>query len=207
VPYVILEMNPDIVKEEREKGQPIFQGDASQEAVLRHLNISEAKVLVIAISDRLASRRITELARRLSHNIYIIVRTRYIKELEVLFSLGADEVIPEEFETSIEIFARVLRKYLIPREEIEQFIAEIRSESYEMLRSLDKKDQHLRHLQMHLPEIDIYPLRIGPDSPVAGKTFGDIALRKSYGVSALAIRRNSETILNPHGETAIEGGT
>jgi len=204
IPYLIIEMNPDAVREEREKGEPIFQGDASQEAVLKHAGIKEARIIVIAISDRLAARRITELARRLNKNIYIIVRTRYVKELEFLYELGANEVIPEEFETSIEIFTRVLKKYLIPKEEIEQFINEIRAESYEMLRSIDKKDHHFYHLQMHLPDIEIYSLRIRQESVAAGQTFADIELRKKYGVSALAIRRNSETLLNPHGDTKIE---
>ncbi len=46
--------------------------------------------------------------------------------MKPLYELGANEVIPEEFETSVEIFTRVLAKYLIPKAEIEGLVAEIR---------------------------------------------------------------------------------
>jgi len=204
VNYIIIEMNPDLVQSESSKGESIIQGDASQEAVLKHVNIQKAKVIVVAISDRAASRKITELARRLNSQVYIIVRTRYIRELDFLYELGADEVIPEEFETSIEIFARVLNKYLIPKDEIEELIDEIRSENYEMLRSINKRqNQHMLSLKMHVPEIELHTIRIRDDSPAVGKTLADIELRRKYGVSALAIRRNSDTIVNPHGDTGM----
>jgi CPA2 family monovalent cation:H+ antiporter-2 len=59
--------------------------------------------------------------------------------MEENYRLGADEVIPEEFETSIEIFTRVLTKYLVPQQEIEAFIRLIRSDNYEMLRPVIKR--------------------------------------------------------------------
>ena len=98
-----------------------------------------AKVMVIAISDRAATRRITDLARRLNSDIYIIARTRYIQEMGILHDLGANEVIPEEHETSVEIFARVLSKYNVPRERIESFVDHIRLDGYEMFRSISKQ--------------------------------------------------------------------
>jgi CPA2 family monovalent cation:H+ antiporter-2 len=71
----------------------------------------------------------------LNPNLHIIVRTRYVSEITELFELGANEVIPEEFETSIEIFSRVLHRYGTPRNVIEQQIGRIREQGYEMLRS------------------------------------------------------------------------
>lgn len=88
---------------EKKHGVPIMYGDASKEAVLEHVNIKAARSLVVAISDASATRRIVELARRLNPSVYIIARTRYMSEVTPLYSLGANDVIPEEFETSIEI--------------------------------------------------------------------------------------------------------
>ena len=111
-----MDIDPEIAKIEAKNGEPISYGDATQENVLQDNGIDNAKVMVIAISDRAATRRITDLARRLNPDIYIIARTRYIQEMEVLQSLGANEVIPEEYETSVEIFSRVLEKYDVPRD-------------------------------------------------------------------------------------------
>ena len=130
ISYRIIDIDPEIVTIEARKGEPISYGDATQEAVLKRVEISNAKVIVIAISDRAATRRITDLARRLNPDTYIIARTRYIQEMEILHDLGANEVIPEEYETSVEIFSRVLEKYHVPRERIESFIENIRSDGY-----------------------------------------------------------------------------
>ena len=139
IPYVIIDVDPEIVKFEANEGEPISYGDATQETVLQRAGINTAKVMVIAISDRAATRRITDLARRLNSDIYIIARTRYIQEMGILHDLGANEVIPEEHETSVEIFARVLSKYNVPRERIESFVDHIRLDGYEMFRSVSKQ--------------------------------------------------------------------
>jgi len=134
IPYLIVGMNAQRVREKRAKGEPIFYGDASQETVLLHANIRTADTLVVAINDPAAVRRITVLARRLNPKIYIIVRTRYVIEMDVLYQLGADEVIPEEYETSVEIFTRVLAQHHIPGDVIDQYVDEIRSSGYRMFR-------------------------------------------------------------------------
>jgi CPA2 family monovalent cation:H+ antiporter-2 len=203
IPYVIIEMNPETVSDEKAKGEPIYYGDAVQEAVLEHAGIKDARVVVIAISDPAATRRIAAIARRLNPKVYIIARTRFVQEVEPLYELGANEVIPEEFETSIEIFTRVLTKYLIPRDEIEKFIAEIRSDGYEMLRSLSKPSVSLSDLQLHLADVEICTLQVDEKSPIVGKSLAQIELRNKYGVTLLAIRRDSQILLNPGGDTHL----
>src|SRR5213596_3175817 len=94
-------------------------------------------MMVIAISDPAATRRMVRVARDVNPKLYIIARTRYVVEIPELTRLGADVVIPEEFETSIEIFARVLAQYNVPREEIERLVDQIRSSHYEALRGGD----------------------------------------------------------------------
>ncbi len=61
-----------------------------------------------------------------------VTYTRYLREMTALHELGTDQVIPEEFETSVEIFTRILAKYLVPRDEIERLVAEVRSEEREV---------------------------------------------------------------------------
>ena len=200
IPYAIIEMNPEAVRRERAGGEPIYYGDATQEAVLQHARIKEARAVVIVINDPAATRRITQLARRINPKIHIIVRTRFLREMGPLYELGANEVIPEEFETSVEIFARVLGKYLQPKEEIEKFIAEVRSENYGMLRTLSKEATSCLDVTQCLPDFEIVSFRVGKKSTVAGKTLAQIAMRKKYGVTLLAVRRNAELIYNPDPE-------
>ncbi|MEA2101958.1 MAG: cation:proton antiporter [Thermodesulfobacteriota bacterium] len=206
IPYIILEMNPDTVQAERLKGEPIYYGDATQEAILKHADIASARVAVIAIPDAAATRGITASVRRLSSKVHIITRTRLVKEVLPLYQLGADEVIPEEFETSIEIFSRALSKYLIPHNDIEHMISGLRADGYKMLRSFSGQTTTVFNLEHELPDFKITSLRIYPDSPMAGLTLNECELRKKHHVSIMAIRRGKKTIVNPGGEDRLNSG-
>ena len=203
IPYIIIEMNPETVRSERSNGEPIFYGDATQEAVLDHAGIRNARVTVLAISDHAATRRIIAIERKLNPAIHIIARTVYMGEVKPLYELGADEVIPEEFETSVEIFTRVLVKYLIPRDEIEKFVTQVRSGGYEMFRTKTDSSASLNDLKVHLPNVEISALKVGGKSPVIHKSLAEIELRRKYGITLLAIRRNSEILSNPDANTHL----
>jgi monovalent cation:H+ antiporter-2, CPA2 family len=206
IPYLVLEMNPETVRVERRKGTPIAYGDAAHEAVLRHAHIEAARVVVVAISDAAATRRVVELARRLNPGVYLIARTRYSHEVGPLSGLGANEAIPEEFETSIEIFARVLRRYLVPREDIERQIAAIREDGYEMLRQLRPPPISFPEIQQHLADLEVETFRIAAEAPASGKTLAELRLREQIGITVLAIQRDGETLTNPWGGTSLQAG-
>jgi len=198
IPYVIIEMNPETVRREQAAGEPICYGDSTQETVLRHANIKEARIVVVAINDPTATRRITEVTRRLSSKVHLIVRTHYLQEMKHLYELGSDEVIPEDFETSVEIFTRVLTKYLVPRDEIERFVAVVRADGYDMFRSLHQVPTSFSDLKLHLPDMEITTLRVAEKSLLVGQSLVQLELRRDYGVTVLAIQRDSKLLSNPH---------
>ena len=204
IPYAVIEMNPDVVIEERAKGEPIFYGDATQEAVLQHVNICRARSLAVVINDAAATRRITELSRRLNPKAYIIVRTRFIQEIRPLRELGANEVIPEEFETSVEIFSRLMATYMLPKDEIERFTEEIRAGGYEMLRSLSREATACPDIETCLPDVEIRSFRVQARSEAAGKTLAETQMRKKYGVTLLAVRKGAEITTIPDPDIRLE---
>ncbi len=204
IPYVIIEMDTEIARTARANGEPIFYGDAVHDAVLHHVNIKSARVVVVAISDDAASRRIVTAAHALNPAAHIVVRTRHVAEVEPLYRAGANEVIPEEFETSIEIFTRVLMEYLVPHEEIEQFIAEVRADGYKMFRGLPKGAPVAGDGHVHHPDLEISVLRVDEKSPFVGKSLAEIALRETYEVTVVAVLRNSQVSPNPRGDMRFE---
>ena len=134
VPFVVVEMDGETVRQEQTKGAPISFGDVTHPQALRRLGIQQARTLVLAISDPIATRRAVKVARQLNPDIHIIARTRYLREIEDLRAMGADQVVPEEFETSIEIFSLVLQHYRIPLRVIAEKAERIRKEGYALLR-------------------------------------------------------------------------
>ena len=202
IPYLVVEMNPQTVKTEREKGVPILFGDAAHPHILEHANFAKAKVIVVAISDPQSTRQIITNIRQYNQRVHLIVRTRFVKEIEENIRLGADDVIPEEFETSIEIFTRVLHKFMVPIQEIERFTEAIRGDNYKMLRP-DNSKQHLPEL--HIPEFNIASILAERAKPLfGGQGLAKSGLRDKFGVQLLAIKRGDEYIYNLHGETVIE---
>lgn len=134
IPYIIIEMNPDTVRAEKAKGEPIFYGDAQSEEVLQHAKINKASIAVVAIFDSSAIRNIARTIKHLNEKIYLIVRTRFVSDVNELYKIGSDEVIPEEYETAIVIFKKVLDKLGIDDDNIQDFVTEIRNNCYQVFR-------------------------------------------------------------------------
>jgi monovalent cation:H+ antiporter-2, CPA2 family len=82
IPYIIIELNPETVKREAEKGEPIIFGDAIQANILEHAHLGSARAVVIAISDLKAAEKVLTAIRRINKSIYVIVRTHSVKEME-----------------------------------------------------------------------------------------------------------------------------
>ncbi|MDR2820865.1 MAG: cation:proton antiporter [Desulfovibrio sp.] len=205
IPYTILEMNPETVARYKNK-EPIAHGDASQHVVLEHLGVEKARVLAIIISDPAAVRAITVEARHMNPNVFIIARTRFLTEVAPLQQLGANEVIAEEFETSIEVFSRVLAQYLVPIQEIDAFAARIRQENYRMLRRMNATVDTLDAMASRLPDMGVQAMRLADTSPLCGLTLVKSALRKKHGVTVVAIHREGEIHASPDPDTTFAPG-
>jgi len=195
IPYVILELNAETVAQERSRGEHIHYGDAVHMHALHLVHAAHARVIVVAISDPNATKTIVSNIRQLNASVDIIVRTRFMSEIDELLMIGADEVIPEEFETSIEIFSRVLHKYLIPLDDIESLTESIRYDNYQFLAP------HHMKFKSRDPEsgslLNIECLRVVADhGPIINHTIADSRIRNKYQVNILAISRNDEIISN-----------
>lgn len=132
--HVVLEEDADRVRAARVADSRAILADAGDPHALRLAGIDKAVAVIVAISDPDGTRRIVRFCRTLNPNIHIIVRTRYVAEVERLRLLGADEVIPEEFETSLEIVTRTLRVLCIPQNIVANQLRLLRDEGYRMLR-------------------------------------------------------------------------
>lgn len=206
VPYCILELNGETVRRMRRNGEPIYYGDAASPEVLKHLVIHHARALVVAVSDPASIRRAVRVARDLNPRLYIIVRTRYMAEIDELYRLGADEVISEEFETSIELFARVLRRYHIPRTVIGEQIEKIRQERYEMLRQLEGPRLAQAELTRIFAQVEMETYLVGEGGSTTGKTIAELHVRRRTGASVVAVIHNGRITANPGPEHRIAAG-
>jgi len=205
IEYVVIELDPDLINQAKVNNENIVYGDAADETILKHVCIQKARVVVVAISDPQSTKAIVHQIRQYTETAWVIVRTRYVKDIDVYMKLGADEVIPEEFETSIEIFRRVLRKYLVPSNEILAFVSKVRSHNYEDLRMEPSPNGFEMSTHLHIPNMEIATLPvIFTDDTIINKTLAESKLRTRHGITVLALKRGDDYITDITNDTIIK---
>ena len=205
-PYLIVELNAQTVRNARAEGEPAFYGDATRDEILHALGIDRARLLVIAISDPSATRRMVRVARDLNPKLHIIARTRYIVEIPELTRLGANVVIPEEFETSIEIFSRVLTHYNVARDEIARLVGEIRSSHYQALRPGARPRLTITGALGAMPQMHVERIVLATGAPAVGQTIAETGLRSRTGALVLAVRRGQSDLATPEATFRLAAG-
>lgn len=195
IPYISIVFDPAIARERQKKRETVIYGDAVNEPILYKAHVDHAKIVIVSIGDMIPAMSITEKVRRINKHAIILVRTKHVHDIEELYKLGADQVIPEEFETTINLFERVLRKYLLPRKEINQAIEKIRLDNYGIFR--DKHADIDFTFPRDMPNLDISAISIQSDSCLVKKSISELNFRKVYGVTVVAIKRQEKIIEHP----------
>jgi CPA2 family monovalent cation:H+ antiporter-2 len=203
VPHVVVDLNPYTVEKVTAAGGLALEGDARHREVLEAAGMDRARALVAAVPDAVSTREIVETARGLNPEATILARTRYLREVDALAAVGADEVIPEEFETSLELTGRVLALYGAPPHVVEREKAALRHEGYGLLRGEEPGDPHpsLEAL-CRLPGTT--RVRVETGSPASGRTLRDLDLRRRTGALVLALERRGTLLTNPTPDLVLE---
>jgi len=197
LPYVVLDVNADTIRKARDEGESIIYGDITRRDVLLRAGVDCARVIVFAVSDYAATRIAVRTARELNPAIFILIRTRYATDVDEFYKAGANQVIPEEFETSIEIFSRVLHEYHVPNNVIANQIQLVRFGGYKMLRGYSLDQENLGRIAALFADATVDHIQLDTDAPTVGRTLRELDLRKNTGASVIAIARNGEANTNP----------
>lgn len=205
IPFIVIDMNAEIVKREKAKGLPIIFGDATEDHILETVHLNRARAAVIAISGNHATQTILKNIRSISDSLYLVVRTRYVAETSELLALGADDVIPEEFETSIQIFEHILHNFLVPEGDIHNFVDKVRSDNYQLFKSDLKRPKTYRTSEV--ADFNITSLRMRSDSnKFIGRPLKELDLRAIYGINILAIKRKDNLLESIKPDEVIKQG-
>jgi CPA2 family monovalent cation:H+ antiporter-2 len=198
ISYAVIDLNFPKIKKMKSRGDiNTIWGDASSVEILRHANVEAARAMVIAISDRFLTKSCLSNAKKINPKLHIIVRTKYLADIDELLALGADDVIPEEFETSIQIFSRVLKMYHIPNSIILAQGNIIRNKSYGVFREVRYTQEAFDQISQILAQGTIETYFIAAGHPIVGQSIRDVNLKALSGALIINIIRDNETITNP----------
>ena len=204
IQHLVMDLNPLVVHLGRSRGDPVFFGDCTDSFILEHAGIGAARALVLAISDPYSAKRAVRISRSLNAEILILVRTKRVSEIDELYDAGADEVIPEEFEVSIEMMTRILRSFNFPRDLIAAEVRRIREDRYGVFRESKVTVPRLR-LSSALG-VFVETVVLPEDSPLVGKQILETQLRQRTGALILGIIRGGHPLNNPGADERLHSG-
>jgi len=204
LPHVVVDLNPDHLQPLAAAGSMVLVGDIARPMVQRAAGVTRARAMVLALSDHMATRHACRMARELSARVFIIARTRLLAEIDELHGLGADQVIPEEFETSIEIFTSVLREFHVPNNVIQGQILLLRQERYSILRGRKLPATVVEQLDAILEAGATDTFLLLQHSPAVGAALGQLGLADD--VRVVAVVRGGQATSDPPPDLVLRVG-
>jgi CPA2 family monovalent cation:H+ antiporter-2 len=201
--YTAIDANAVRVREAVARGEPVVYGDAARRTVLERLGVRDAQLVVVAISDPIATRETVALVRALAPSVPILARIHFVLDVDALARAGATRVVVEELESTLELVGAMLRQFGVPEESVARFAAELREEGYEFLRAPDTIiDPWLADL---LEGIASEWVEV-PATFTREATLAELAVRERTGASVVAVQRGGSANVSPSADFAVRAG-
>ena len=205
-PVVVIDQSESKIQQLREIGVPYVYGSATSLHVLETAGVDKARGMAIALRDPMSTRLCLKRALELGPDLDAVVCANHDKDIELLYQLGAREVVQPEFEASLELATHLLTG-TVPLPEIQQQMRQIRSNHYLELRPTLPASQVSRELQLATQDLNGRWYRLPSASPLTGVTLAEADLRYLTGVSLMAIRRSGgEEVVYPEPQAVLEEG-
>jgi CPA2 family monovalent cation:H+ antiporter-2 len=128
--YLVVEYNPFVVRELRERGVPVVYGDAANPAVLEHAHLEASTLLAVLIPDVRTAELVTRHARAAHPRLFVVARAPDAEQVARLRQAGASAVVQPEFEAGLEVIRHALRRYGIGSSELFNALASRRVAFY-----------------------------------------------------------------------------
>lgn len=183
VPFVIIELNEDAVRERIARGEDVILGDATDERVLAQAGVSRAKGLVAALESDADNLYVTLTARESNPRIRIVARTSDETAAARLKRAGADRTIAPTMIGGREMVQHLLTPAVI------DFI-------------------HLATGKQNV-ELEMQEIHVVGGSTLCGIPFAESPIRREHGVIVVAINKpGGESVFNPDARHVVgEGDT
>jgi CPA2 family monovalent cation:H+ antiporter-2 len=204
LPVVVIDQSESRIQQLREAGIPYVYGNSVSLHVLETAGVNHAQGMAIALPDPASIRLCLKRALELSPELDTVVRATQDKNIEVLYQLGAKEVIQPEFEASLEMANHLLIAVGLLPDLVQQKIQEIRQNHYLDLRPERSPAEVSQYLQKVTRDLNRRWYDLPANSPFIGMTLEEVNMRYLTGVSLMAIRRaDGEEIDYPNYQTTF----
>ncbi|MEJ2453769.1 MAG: monovalent cation:proton antiporter-2 (CPA2) family protein [Candidatus Thiodiazotropha sp.] len=204
-PYVALDLDPGVVREAHEAGEPVHFGDAVRHEILQAAGLEHASAVVLTFEDYPSAMKILTHVKEEVPDLPVLVRTKDDSHMEELERAGAAEVMPEAVEASLMMGGQLLLLLKVPGSRIFKIMRDIRQNQYKLLRDFFHGEEstdieHADAYQERLHTVSLPEQAFAVDHTIEQLHLWD------WDVSITAVRRGGIRGESPGPETRLQAG-
>lgn len=177
-------------------GTVIF-GDATQEIVLEAASVHGARLVLVTVPNVTVTETIIDKVRHINPDARIVARAEGPEQLKHLQTRGLAEVVQPELEAGLEMVRQCLLHLDYGVTEIHRIATQLREELYAPLFGDDSDYRKLVQLGAAGQLFDFAWVEVQDDSPMAGRSIADLALRSRTGATVVGVMREGQMVPNP----------
>ncbi|MCU7843096.1 MAG: monovalent cation:proton antiporter-2 (CPA2) family protein [Candidatus Thiodiazotropha sp. (ex Monitilora ramsayi)] len=204
-PYVALDLDPGVIREAHEAGEPVHLGDADRQGILHAAGLDRASAVVLTFEDHPSAMKILTHVKESAPNLPVLVRTKDDTHMEELEAAGAAEVMPEAVEASLMMGGQLLLLLKVPGSRIFKIMREIREGHYKLLRDFFHGEEHIDIEHDEGFQERLHTVTLPEHAFAVDHTIEDLHLW-DWDVSVTAVRRGGIRGEQPGPETRLQSG-
>jgi monovalent cation:H+ antiporter-2, CPA2 family len=206
-PVVVVEQAESVIQQLREENIPYVYGDAASVQVLEKAQVAQAQGMAITLPSAMSTRLCLKRSLEFSPELDIVARANQDKDLELLYQLGATEVVQPEFEASLELSSHLLNRLGLEKENVQAQLQLIREGRYTDFRAERSAFKVQREVRSAAQELNNLWYVLPENSPLLGMSLVETDCRRLTGIALMAIQRASgEEIDYPEPITPLLAG-
>lgn len=203
--YIALDLDPGVIREAHEAGEPVHFGDAVRQEILQAAGLHRASAVVLTFEDHLSAMKILAHVREEAPTLPVLVRTKDDAHLDELEAAGAAEVMPEAVEASLMMGGQLLLLLKVPGSRIFKIMREIREDHYKLLRDFFHGEEAMDIEHDEAFQERLHTVTLPERAFAVNHTIDDLHLW-DWDVSVTAVRRGGIRGESPGPETRLQAG-
>lgn len=205
-PMLVIDNNEAALHTLRDRQIPYLFGDASSTLVLEKARVRAARAMAIALPDPMATRLTLKRALSLAPDLDVTVRAHVNEEIDLLYQLGAQEVVQPEFEAALEMGAHMLLRFGDGTYAVQHLVNRYRNGRYRDILPERAEYWGVVDVETAIEGLQHHWYALSESSSLVALNLAQANIRHLTGATVMAIKRQKRTISYPTGDVVLEAG-
>lgn len=206
-PFVAIDLEAGRVAEAEGLGYRVIYGDASAGPVLEAAGVRRAGLVLLTVPNPVSTRLAAETVRRLNPSVHVVARAGTEEVMRDLEGLEVYEAVQPELEAGLELARQALAHLGVGASGVQALSDLIHRANYDPMTDPGRPSRELTRLTSRLAKmVEVERLALPEGSPAAGRTVGELEVRRKTGSAIIAVIRGDELVANPGADFRLLAG-